>query len=309
MIQSRMIGDARVTRVLEYSAPTHDPAFLFPDLPQAELDAAAAWLAPHHYVPAMNRLIVTIQLWIVQVGGNVIVIDAGVGNGKPRAAPRMNGLNNRVLEWMEAAGAGREAVTHVVQTHMHVDHTGWNTVFENDAWRPTFPKARYLMPKTDFDYYAKALAERSDPLIESSWTDSVLPVVAAGLADFVADDAGEIAGCLGVEPAPGHTPGMLTYRLRSGGEEGLFSADVLHSPIQIAKPSLNTSYCTLPEEARRTRARVLAEASDRGALLLPMHFGAPYCGYVRRHSDGYRFEGADWPDLSLPAKFAAEDRT
>ena len=106
MIQARQIGRARVARVLEYSAPTHDPAFLFPDLAQSDLDAMADKLTPHHYVPAMNRLVITIQMWIVQIDDKVIVIDTGVGNDKPRTAPRMKNLNIRVGEWLEAAGAG-----------------------------------------------------------------------------------------------------------------------------------------------------------------------------------------------------------
>lgn len=300
MIQSRMIGRARVTRVLEYAAPTHDPAFLFPSLPQAGLDAHAGWLAPHHYIPAMNRLIVTIQIWVVQIDDKVILIDTGVGNDKPRAAARMNLLNNRVLEWLEAAGVGRHRVTHVIQTHMHMDHTGWNTVLEDGEWTPTFPQARYLIPETDFRHYEAVLKNGRDAVMDDSWQDSVLPVVRAGLVDFIADDAGTILGCLDVEPVPGHTPGMLGYRLRADGEEGLFCADVFHSPLQIVYPELNTAYCALPELARQTRARVLAEAAEKGTLLMPMHFGQPCCGYVRKSGDGYVFEGADWPALSLP---------
>ncbi|KMO14872.1 MBL fold metallo-hydrolase [Methylobacterium platani] len=300
MIQSRTIGDARVTRVLEYSGPTHDPAFLFPDLPQAELDAEARWLAPNHYVPHMNRLIVTIQLWVVHAGGNVIVIDTGVGNGKPRGAARMNNLNGLVLPWLEAAGAAPGQVTHVVHTHLHSDHIGWNTVNVDERWVPTFPNARYLVPKTDFDHFQTALAKGPDPIIDNAFRDSLLPLVEAGLVDFIGDDTREVAGCLAVEPVPGHSPGMLSYRLRSNGEEGLFSADVFHSPLQIARPELNTRYCIFPDKARESRAALLARASERNALIMPMHFGAPYCGYVRREGDGYRFEGADWPALVLP---------
>lgn len=300
MIQSRQIGDARVTRVLEYSGPTHDPAFLFPDLPQAELDAAASWLAPHHYVSHMNRLIVTIQLWVVHAGGNVIVIDTGVGNGKPRAAARMNMLNGLVLPWLEAAGAAPHQVTHVVHTHLHSDHVGWNTTNIDGRWAPTFPNARYLVPKTDFDYYKDALAREPDPIIDNAFADSVLPLVEAGLVDLVTDDARDVAGCLDVEPAPGHSPGMLTYRLRSNGEEGIFSADVMHSPLQIDKPLLNTRYCIFPDKARESRANLLARAVEREALIMPMHFGAPHCGYIRRQGDGFRFEGATWPELRLP---------
>lgn len=302
MIQSRKIGRARVTRVLEYAAPTHDPAFLFPELPQEKLDAAAAAFAPHHYIPAMNRLIITIQIWVVEIDDKIILIDTGVGNDKPRGAARMNGLNNRVLEWLEAAGAARESVTHVLQTHMHMDHTGWNTIWQDDAWVPTFPNARYLMPETDVRHYEVALKQAPDAVMDDSWTDSVLPIMDAGLVDLVPDDAGTILDCLDVEPVPGHTPGMLSYRLRANGEEGLFCADVFHSPLQILYPDLNTAYCLLPDVARQTRARVLAEAADKGTLVMPMHFGQPCCGYIRRTGDGYTFEGAEWPALKLPGE-------
>ncbi|WP_138470194.1 MBL fold metallo-hydrolase [Poseidonocella sp. HB161398] len=300
MIQTRRIGEARVTRVVEYSAPTHDPAFLFPDLSREELDGFAAELAPHHYIPPMNRLVVTIQIWVVEIGDKVILIDTGVGNGKPRSAPRMRNLNNRVPEWIEAATGGLDRVTHVVQTHLHADHTGWNTVLEDGRWVPAFPNARYLMPKADYDYWAEAIAANPDIAMDNSWEDSVAPVVAAGAVDFVESDAGVILGCLKVEPVPGHTPGMLSYRLQSAGEEGLFCADVFHSPLQILKPDLNTAYCVLPEIARATRRRVLEEAAETGTLLMPMHFGVPYCGYIRRRGEGFAFEGADWPELALP---------
>lgn len=280
--------------MLEYFGPTHAPDYLFPDLPQAELDRRAEWLAPNHYIAPMNRLIVTIQLWIVQAGGQTIVVDTGVGNGKPRGAARMNRLNTLVLPWLEAAGAGPAQVTHVVQTHLHSDHVGWNTVLADDRWVPTFPNARYHIPKLDYDHFKGELAKGSQPLIDHSFADSVDPIVEAGLATFVTDATRDIAGVLEVEPVPGHSPGMVSYRLRSGGEEALLCADVFHSPLQIAHPTLNTAYCALPEEARRTRARVLNEAADRGTLILPMHFGAPHCGYIRREGEGFRFEGAAW---------------
>lgn len=293
MIQSRMIGDARVTRVLEYAAPTHDPAFLFPGLDPALL-TAADWMAPNHYIPSMNRLIVTIQLWVVHAGGNIVVVDTGVGNDKTRGMARMNKLNGLVLPWLEAAGAAPEKVTHVVHTHLHCDHTGWNTRLVSGRWVPTFPNARYLMPKAEYAHYTDALTRAPDPIIDGSWADSVMPIVEAGLADFI-DDHGEVAGCLSVEATPGHTHGHVAYRLRSGGEEALFCGDVMHSPIQIAHPEVNSGYCSLPDVARRTRRRVLEEAATNDTLIMPVHFGAPHCGHVRRQGDGFRFEPSDWP--------------
>src|ERR1043166_4790389 len=295
MIHHHTVGDARVTGVIEYSGPTHPPEFLYPAVNQAERDTVlktnARWLAPNHYVPHMDRLIVTIQLWVVHAGGNVIVIDTGVGNRKARPAERMDRLNTLVMPWLEAADAGPEQVTHVVMTHMHTDHVGWNTVEKDGRWVPTFPKARYLFPKDEFDYW-KAQYDKGDTGVNGgSHVDSVLPIVEAGLADFMAGTS-DVAGCLAPEPVPGHAPGMLSFRIRSRGEEGLFCADILHNAIQIARPDWNDRYCLWPDKALESRAAGLKRACERDALLMPMHLGAPYCGYVRRQGGGYAFEPA-----------------
>ncbi|MEA2930786.1 MAG: hypothetical protein QOG38_3214 [Hyphomicrobiales bacterium] len=295
MIHHHTVGDARITGVIEYSGPTHPPEFLYPAVDKAEreavLKANANWLAPNHYAPGIDRLIVTIQLWVVKAGGNVIVIDTGVGNRKVRpSAARMDRLNTLVMPWLESIGAGPNEVTHVVMTHMHTDHVGWNTVEQDGKWVPTFPKARYLCPKDEYDYW-KAEFDKDTSVNQGSFEDSVVPVVAAGLADFM-DGKSEVAGCLAPEPVPGHAPGMLSFRIRSRGEEGLFCADIIHNAIQIVRPDWNDRYCLWPDKALESRATGLKRACERGALLMPMHLGAPYCGYVRRQGDGYMFEGA-----------------
>jgi len=295
MIHHHAIGDARITGVIEYSGPTHPPDFLYPAVDKAERDAVlkanAHWLAPSHYAPGVDRLIVTIQLWVLRAGGNVILTDSGVGNRKPRPAERMDRLNTLVMPWLESIGAGPDQVTHVVMTHMHTDHVGWNTVEKDGKWVPTFPKARYLFPKEEFDYWQAQYDSGDKGVNGGSHVDSVLPIIEAGLADFM-DGKSEVAGCLAPEPVPGHAPGMLSFRLRSRGEEGLFTADVMHNAIQIVRPDWNDRYCLWPDQALQSRAAVLKRAADRGALIMPMHLGAPYCGYVRRQGDGYAFEPA-----------------
>ena len=295
MIHHHSIGDARITGVIEYSGPTHPPDFLYPEVAKAERDAVlganASWLAPNHYVPHMDRLIVTIQLWVVRAGGNVIIIDTGVGNRKERAAAaRMHQLNTLVMQWLESIGAGTEQVTHVVMTHLHTDHVGWNTVPQDGKWVPTFAKAKYLFPKAEFEYW-KAEYARDKAVNQGAFGDSVLPIFDAGLAEFI-DETKEVAGCLTAEPVPGHAPGMLSFRIRSRGEEGLFCADILHNAIQIVRPDWNDRYVLWPDKALESRALGLRRACERGALLMPMHLGAPYCGYVRRRGDGYAFEPA-----------------
>jgi glyoxylase-like metal-dependent hydrolase (beta-lactamase superfamily II) len=294
LCQSHQFGDIRVTRVLEMSGPTHDPAFLFPDLPQEALDREAAWLAPHHFIPAMNRLVVTIQIWILHVGDRVVVVDPGIGNGKDRPAERQNRLNTLAPAWLAAAGAGPEAVTDVVLTHLHADHVGGCTRREGDRWVPAFPRARHHMPKADFDHFSEKYAAGDTGVNSGSWTDSVLPLVDAGLVDFTRP-GDRLFDRLRVTDAAGHTPGQVNFWFDDGaGRQAVLSADIFHSLLQIRFPDLNTRYCILPEVARETRAAFLAEASAREALVLPMHFGSPYCGYIRREGTGYAFSPFSW---------------
>ena len=292
MLRSRMIGEYRVSSLVEYCGPTHDPAVFLPDYQPSAVEPHREWLVPNHWFPGINRFVIAIQIWIVQAGSNVILIDTGVGNQKPRPVARMNMLNTLVPQWLEAAGAWRNQVTHVVMTHLHSDHVGWNTVLENGRWVPTFPNARYLMPKENFDYW-KDQIDRGKPPDAGSFGDSVMPVVQAGLVDFLTTQK-EIAGCLRVEPLPGHTPGHLNLRLRSRGEEGVFAGDIFHHPIQIVYPTWNSAFCIDPDAARRSRAAFLADAARTGALVMPCHFGLPHCGYVRKQGDAYRFEPATW---------------
>jgi len=293
MIYSRSIGDARVHNVIEYIGPTHSAEFVFPQLDLRELQKHLHWLAPHHYVPHMQRFVIAMQIWVVHAGGNVIVIDCGVGNHKRRAAERMNMLNGLTPLWLAAAGATAESVTHVVTTHFHSDHVGWNTHLVDGRWEPMFPNARYLVPKIDFDA-ALADYERGQPnVMFGSFEDSVFPVYKAGLIDFV-DGAKEVAGCLAVELMPGHTMGSLHYRLRSGGEEGVFGGDVMHSALQIAMPHLNSWIDCHADHARASRALFLKRAAERNSLIMPAHFGWPHCGFVRGDSEhGYHFEPAE----------------
>jgi glyoxylase-like metal-dependent hydrolase (beta-lactamase superfamily II) len=285
MIYTRMIGDVKVTNVIEYFGPTHDPAVVFPSLSPERLSQQVEALGPLQYVPLVNRFIIAIQIWIVQTADKVVVIDTGVGNHKPRPAARMNMLNTLVPEWMAAVGATPEAVTHVINTHLHSDHVGWNTRSVDGTWKPTFPNARYYMPKKDFDFFDQQYRGGNRQASAGSFEDSVLPILAANMLELVGDE-GRIADLLDISPIPGHTPGQISLTLQSEEQTGIFCADIFHSPVQILLPDINTAFCMIPELAIETRAKFLETAADRQALIMPCHFGFPHCGFIRRAERG-----------------------
>ena len=293
MIYSRHVGKAKIYNIIEYSGPTHAADFVFPALDVKEIKPHLSWLAPHHYNVNLERFIVAMQLWVMHIDNKVIVIDLGVGNHKKRASERMNMLNTLTPLWLAAAGADPQSVTHVVVTHFHPDHVGWGTRMDNGKWVPTFPNARHLMPRVDFDLALAAYKNGDKGVISGSFEDSVLPLYEAGLIDFI-DDGDLVAGCLEAEIMPGHTPGSIHFRLRSEGKEAIFAGDVMHSPLQIAMPHINTWIDAHAEQARASRALFLKRAAERHALIMPVHFGWPHCGYIRGDAaSGYRFEPAE----------------
>jgi len=249
------------------------------------------WMAPHFYNEERKVFYTTIQTWIVKTPEHTIVIDTSGGNDKDRPlSPRFHKLATQFPERLRAVGVDPEKVDMVILTHLHVDHVGWNTRLEGDRWVPMFPNARHVVSAVELEARDPARGAASRP--PASWNtynDSVAPLLEAGLVQTVEGNETLLPG-LDLLPIPGHAPGQTGVLLRSGGREAFFIADVMHNPIQIRYPEWNSKYCENQDLARETRAKVLRHAADNGSLILPGHFGMPYCGYVRRAGDGYVFE-------------------
>jgi len=292
MMYSRRIGDIELVQIVEFSGPTHDADWMLPGMPRAALEANAHWLAPNFWIPTTNRLVFSMQLWLLKTSDRVILIDTGVGNGKKRPSPYQSMINTPVVDWLDAVGAPPEKITHVVHTHLHGDHVGWDTCRENSRWVPTFPNAVYYLPKDDWGAYKPRYDSGEQDLLGGSFADSILPVAEAGLMR-VFDNGDEIAECLQAYAAPGHSPGQVMLSLRHGNQHIIFSGDVLHSPMQVLFPDVNSRWCELPDVARATRHKLLAAAAADNAIVLPAHARGLHGWHIARQGEGF---GVTVPD-------------
>ncbi len=270
------VGDVTITSVSESESIT-SPRFLFKELNKASvLDAAAAhpWLTPH-FVDHDGYLLQKIQALVIDTGSNVVVVDTCVGNDKVRNNPGWNGLHTRFLDDLAAAGYTAASVDQVVCTHLHVDHVGWNTRLVDGAWVPTFPNARYLFARPEFEHWRDTAYDDGDDI----FGDSVQPIVDAGLHELVDVDH-QLCPEVRLEPTHGHTPGHVSVVIRSGGAQAVITGDMIHTPLQIALPDLSSSFDTDQQQARVTRRAFLDRYADGHTLVIGTHFGTPTAGKV-----------------------------
>ncbi|AXK34227.1 MBL fold metallo-hydrolase [Streptomyces armeniacus] len=288
------LGDVTVTRVREFYGSTEiAPETFFPDIRQEEWDENADWMVPHFVDSRTHTVNAAIQTWLLRSEGKNILVDTGVGNHKDRPyAPVWSRLETDFLANLARAGVRPEDVDIVVNTHLHVDHVGWNTFLDGRTWVPTFPNATYLIPKDDFEFWNPENGHK--PVLgrgnQNVFEDSVAPVHAAGQT-LLWEEGHRIDGNLRLDPAPGHTPGSSVLTLDSGGDRAVFVGDMLHTPAQILAPDANSCFCEDPAESRATRRRILGWAADRNALLVPAHLGGHGAAEVERTGGAFAIKG------------------
>jgi glyoxylase-like metal-dependent hydrolase (beta-lactamase superfamily II) len=275
------IGRVRITRVVESEGPTR-VTFLFKHATPADV-LAQGWLRPH-FADGDGNLLAAVHALVIDTGTRRIVVDTCVGNHKVRANRAWNQLQGRFLEDLAAAGYPRESVDTVLCTHLHVDHVGWNTMLVDGRWVPTFPNARYLFARDEWNYWS----QQTDVSFGDVMGDSVRPVVDAGQADLV-ETTHRLADGLWLEPTLGHTPGHVSVRIQSDGADAVITGDLMHHPIQCALPDWSNSFDYDSAAARVTRRSFLARYANSDVLVLGTHFATPTAGHIVRHEGAYRF--------------------
>ncbi|MEY3042911.1 MAG: hypothetical protein RLZZ174_1993 [Pseudomonadota bacterium] len=283
-MQRWQIGDVRITKIVEIEA-LGGMSFI---LPQAQPEAVKplSWMVPH-FMNEEGKLIASVHALVVETPTLTVVVDTCIGNDKERM-PNKNWhkMQTRFLEDFRAAGFDPEKIDAVLCTHLHVDHVGWNTYWDGAAWKPTFPNARYLMAKSEFDYW-----ERHEDAVtpHQVFLDSVAPVVEAGLVDLV-ETTHVVCPEVSLVPTLGHTPGHVSVRIQSQGEEALITGDFLHHPCQMAHPEWASAVDYDAEASTATRWRMLEAYAGTDNLLIGTHFAGPTAGRVVKDGEVFRLD-------------------
>jgi glyoxylase-like metal-dependent hydrolase (beta-lactamase superfamily II) len=276
------IGDVTITRVVEMETISKATFVLKDGSP--ENIRTVPWLRPH-FANQDGKVIMSVHAFVIESPGHRMVVDTCIGNDKRRAFPGWNMLQLPFLADLEKAGFARDSIDHVLCTHLHVDHVGWNTMLDGGKWVPTFPRARYLIGRREWEHWSKT----NEPDTRELLDDSVRPVFDAGLADLVESDA-RVTDEIRLEPTPGHTPGHHSVRISSRGEEAVITGDLMHHPVQMAHPEWGSHFDSDFNEAIATRRAFLERYGDKPILVLGTHFATPSAGRIVRDGSAWRLE-------------------
>jgi len=272
------VGAVRITRIQELEAP--GMRFI---VPQATIEnlAEISWLTP--FLADNGDAVGSVHALVLEVAARRMIVDTCIGNDKERRIPSWHRRQGPFLTQLTEVGYPPESFDTVICTHLHTDHVGWNTRLVEDQWVPTFPRARYLVARPEWEHWSQS---------EEHWTrivmaDSVRPLFEASLVDLV-EVQHEVHETIRFEPTPGHTPGHVSVHIASQGEAAVITGDLVHHPCQFARPDWGSSADADPAQADRTRKAFMTRYADTPTLIIGTHFAGPTAGWLIRDGEAYR---------------------
>jgi len=265
MAEQTRVGNVSVMAVPD-TIVSGSRSFMFPSVPE---DAWAPWA---HYLNPRGNLRMNIGSFVLRSNGQTVIVDTGLGEKRRDGYPE-----GKLLANLAAEGVHPEDVDIVLITHLHIDHVGWNTVLRDDRWVPTFPRARYVIVRDEWDAFTTDATLRESLHIQ----ENVLPLEASGHLDLV-EGTRTLTPELTLVPSPGHTPAHSCLAIVSGGEKGMIVGDLAHHPVQLTETVWQMAFDMNKQLAVESRERIAQRLEADGGLAIGGHFPPPGFGRLVR---------------------------
>jgi glyoxylase-like metal-dependent hydrolase (beta-lactamase superfamily II) len=202
----------------------------------------------------LNRIAVGCNSVLVRTGKQTVLIETGIGNKLSEKTKSFYAPEEKLLQALHAAGVAPEDIDIVINSHLHFDHCGWNTVYKNGTAVATFPKAKYYAPRGEWEHGQLQLERDRVSYI----SDNYNPLINSGQMQLLGGEA-EIAPGISVKVYPGHTRNMWAVLLRSGGQTACYISDLIPTTWHL-EPTWVMAYDLYPLEVIEQRKKYYAEA-------------------------------------------------
>ncbi len=239
-----------------------------------------AWRPYREWLDDEGLLTHNFGCFLIRSEGQHLLVDTGLGQW-----PNPLDLQQppSLLEAMQGAGVSPDDIDLVLFTHLHWDHTGWNTRGEENAPELTFPNARYVVQQKEYDFWT---GPGDKPSNGPAFERVLAPIVAADRLELVSGEYTATTEVVAV-PTPGHTPGHVSFAVVSAGRSAYILGDAANKPVQLTEPDWYPSFDMDPIESTKSRHMIFDRADQENALLAGGHFAFPSMGYPD-HVDGRR---------------------
>jgi glyoxylase-like metal-dependent hydrolase (beta-lactamase superfamily II) len=226
-----------------------------------------------------NRVSAAMNSVLVRAGARTILIETGMGNKLPEKMARIYAAPVGLLHNLSAAGVRPEEVDIVINTHLHFDHCGWNTVRRDGGIVPTFPNAVYYVQEGEW-HYAREQRERDRV---SYISDNYDPLVRSGQMRLLRGDT-EIVPGVSVQVYPGHTRHMQAVLLRSGGHTACYISDLVPTSAHLDLTWV-MAFDLFPLETIESRKRFYQSALAENWLVVFTHDPAVPWTYLEKRGE------------------------
>jgi len=177
---------------------------------------------------ASNHVPVGLNSVVVRTGDHTVLIEAGIGNKMPDRLVKIYGQPAKLLDNLSAAGFSPEDFDIVINTHLHFDHCGWNTIRHGDNFIATFPKAKYYVQEGEWQHGRRQLERDAISYMSPNYD----PLIASGQMQLLHGDQ-EIVPGISVKIFPGHTRHMQAVIIGSAGETACYISDLIPTTAHL----------------------------------------------------------------------------
>jgi glyoxylase-like metal-dependent hydrolase (beta-lactamase superfamily II) len=217
---------------------------------------------------------------VVRTGDHTVLIETGIGNKMPERLVKIYGQPAKLLDSLSSAGFTPEDFDIVINTHLHFDHCGWNTVRQGGKFVPTFPRAKYYVQEGEWQHGRRQLERDAISYISENYD----PLIASGKMQLLRGDQEIIPG-ISVKIFPGHTRHMQAVIIRSGGHTACYISDLIPTTAHL---DLNwvMAFDLFPLETIESRKQYYSQAVTEKWLTMFTHDPNLPWAYVEKDEHG-----------------------
>ena len=229
---------------------------------------------------AENYVPVGLNSVVVRTGQHTVLIETGIGNKLPERLIKIFGQPAKLLDNLNAAGISPEDIDIVINSHLHFDHCGWNTMIKDGKIVPTFPKAKYYAPEGEWQHGRLQLERDAISYMSENYD----PLIKTGQMELLQGDQ-EIVPGISVRVFPGHTLHMQAVIIESGSQTACYISDLIPTSAHLDLTWV-MAFDLLPLRTIESRKRYYAQSIPEKWLTMFTHDPNTPWAYVEKDERG-----------------------